>query len=209
MRRAVAGIWDVPSEGFASALTVNGILFFLGGVAGCLLCANVGADGSEELLSYLESFLSLAQTGELERPALLSVLWEALRWPLLTVVLGFTALGVVGIPILFSVRGFLLSFAIASFFRALGAGGTLMAVAIFGISGLFSVPALFVLGVQGFAASRNLAGRALGEGRRSSPFGRAYFLRCGVCAGAFCVCVLLELLAVPAIVSGMALGFPA
>jgi len=60
---------------------------------------------------------------------------------------------------------------------------------------------LFVLGAQGLAASARLARRTMGESRRDSPFGRAYFLRCGMCAGAFCVCILLEYLAVPTLVA--------
>ena len=204
MRRAVAGIWDVPSEGMTPALIVTAVSFLVGGVAGCLLCANVDGGGSESLAAYLEGFLSLAKTGGVSTPSLLPLVWEILRWPLFTVILGFTALGFVGIPILFSVRGFLLSFAIASFSRMFGFSGGVMAAVVFGLSGLFSIPALFALGVQGFATARSLAGRALGESGRSSPFGRAYFLRCGVCAGAFCVCILLEYLAVPALVSGMA-----
>lgn len=204
MRRAVAGIWDVPIQGTTPALAVTAICFFLGGVAGCVLCANVGGGGGESLTAYMEGLLAVAKSGGVTPPFLLPLLWEVLRWPLLTIVLGFTALGVIGIPILFSVRGFLLSFAIASLTRMLGGVGSMMAVVIFGVSGLISIPALFALGVQGFASARSLAGRALGEGGRSSPVGRAYFLRCGVCAAAFCVCVLLEYLAVPGLLSGMA-----
>lgn len=200
MRRTVAGLWDVPPEGVAPALAVVSGCFFLGALAGCVLCANVSGGGDESLSAYLQGFLAAAGAGETSSAALLPVLWEVLRWPLLTVLLGFTALGLLGIPVLFTVRGFLLSFAVSSFVRMFGGAGGLLAFFVFGVSGLASVPALFVLGVQGVHASRALAGRALGEGRRSSPFGRAYFLRCGVCAGAFCVCVLLEYLAVPALV---------
>ncbi len=204
MRRAVAGLWDVPMQGATPALAVTAICFLLGGVAGCVLCANVGGGGSESLSAYMQGLLAVAKTDGVTPPLLLPLLWEVLRWPLLTVVLGFTAFGVIGIPILFSVRGFLLSFAIASFTRMLGGTGSMLAVVVFGISGLISIPALFALGVQGFASARGLAGRAWGESGRSSPVGRAYFLRCGVCAGAFCVCVLLEYLAVPGLLSGMA-----
>lgn len=204
MRRAVAGVWDVPATGVAPALVVLSVCFFLGGVAGCVLAGKVDGGGSESLAAYLDGFLAVAGTEGVSGPALLPLIWEVVRWPLLTVLLGFTALGLLGIPILFLARGFLLSFAIASFTRGIGSAGGLMAAAVFGLSGLFSIPALFVLGVQGVNAARSLAGRALGEGKRSAPFGKAYFLRCGVCGAAFCVCVLLEYLAVPALVSGLA-----
>ena len=39
---------------------------------------------------------------------------------LLALLLGFTALGLLGLPLLFAVRGFLLAFSIASFVRLFG-----------------------------------------------------------------------------------------
>lgn len=209
MRRAVAGIWDLPLAGETPALVVLSISFFLGGVAGCLLAASVDGGGGESLAAYLKGFLTVARVDGVTPPPLLPLLWEVLRWPLFAIVLGFTALGVIGLPILFSVRGFLLSFAAASFSRMFGGAGSLMAAVVFGVPGLFSIPAFFALGVQGFVIARSLAGRALGDGGRSAPIGRTCFLRCGVCAGAFCVCVLLEYLAVPAMLAGMAGLFPA
>lgn len=204
MRRPIAGIWDVPAEGITSALAATAICFFLGGVAGCIMAANVQGSGSDSLSAYIRGFLSVTSANNMASPAFFPLVWDVLRWPLLSVVLGFTALGVIGIPILFTVRGFLLSFAISSFVRMFGGIGGLLAGAIFGTSGVIAIPALFVVGVQALAASRRLAGRALGEGRRNSPFGKAYFLRCSLCAGVLCVCILLEYLAVPALVSGLA-----
>ncbi len=209
MRRAVAGIWDLPLAGETPALAVLSISFFLGGVAGCLLAASVDGGGGESLASYLEGFLTVARADSVTPAPLLPLLWEVLRWPLFAIVLGFTALGMIGLPILFSVRGFLLSFAVASFSRVFGGAGSLMAAVVFGVPGLFSIPALFALGVQGFVIARSLAGRAMGDGGRGAPIGRTCFLRCGVCAGTFCVCVLLEYLAVPAMLAGMAGLFPA
>ena len=206
MRKAVVSIWDLPLSGEGPALAVLSISFFLGGVAGCLLAANVGGGGSESLAAYLDGFLTVVGSEGMAPPALLPLLWEVLRWPFFAIVFGFTALGLVCIPILFSIRGFLLAFAIASFSRMFGGAGSLMAAMVFGVSGLFSVPAFFALGVQGLTVARGLAGRKLGDGGRGAPLGRAYFLRCGTCAAAFCVCILLEYLAVPAMVAGMA-GF--
>lgn len=209
MRRAVAGIWDLPLAGETPALAVLSISFFLGSISGCLLAASVDGGGGESLTTYLAGFLTLAREDGVVSPSLLPLLWEVLRWPLLAIVLGFTALGVVGLPVLFSVRGFLLSFAAASFSRMFGGPGSLIAAVVFGVPCLFSIPALFILGVQGFVISRSLAGRALGDGGRSTPVGTAYLLRYGLCAGALFVCILLEYLAVPALLAGMVELFPA
>lgn len=203
MRRAVGGAWSVPEERIWPALIIVSVSFLLGGLAGCLLSTFVGGAGQESLRSYLESFLSTAQNGTIA-PALAVQLWDILRWPVLALLLGFTALGVLGLPALFAVRGFLLAFSISAFVRVFGSAGCLLAFLIFGVGGGFSVPALFVLGVQGLGAARTLASRFLGEGKAPSPYGRAYFLRCGGCAAALVVCVCLERFAVPALVSGAA-----
>lgn len=209
MRRPVAGVWNVPLEGVAPALATTSICFFLGGLAGVVLAANVGGSGTDSLSAYIRAFLAAAKAGTTTAPTIIPLVWEVFRWPLFTIIFGFTALGLIGIPVLFTVRGFLLSFSISSFIHMLGGTGGLLALLVFGVSGLVAVPSLFILGVQGLAASRSLAGGVLGESRRNSPFGKAYFLRCGMCAGAFCVCVLLEYLVVPAFVAGLASILPA
>ena len=204
MRRAVGGTWNVPESGLLPALAAVAISFLLGGAAGCLMSAFLQGEGLESLRGYLEAFLRSAGEGGAGAPAVLRALWGTVRWPLLALILGFTALGVLGLPLLFAARGFLLAFSIAAFVRAFGSAGCLLALLVFGVPGCLSVPALFVLGAQGLAASVRLAGRSLGEGRGPSPYGRAYFLRCGGCAAALCVCLCLECFAVPALVAGAA-----
>lgn len=113
--------------------------------------------------------------GEITAPALASLVWDTVRWPLLALLLGFTALGLLGLPLLFAVRGFLLAFSIASFVRLFGGAGCLLALLVFGVSGALSVPVLFVLGVQGLLAARVLAGRVWGDGKNPPPYGKLYF----------------------------------
>lgn len=113
--------------------------------------------------------------GEITAPALASLVWDTVRWPLLALLLGFTALGLLGLPLLFAVRGFLLAFSIASFVRLFGGAGCLLALLVFGVSGALSVPVLFVLGVQGLLAARVLAGRVWGMGKTLRPMGNSIF----------------------------------
>lgn len=202
MRRADR--WRASADGAAPFLAVAAACFLLGGLAGCLLAGSVGGGGQESLAAYVEGFLQAAQAGEISPPALAALAWETLRWPLLALLLGFTALGLLALPLLFAVRGFLLAFSIASFVRLFGGAGCLLALLVFGVGGAVSVPVLFVLGVQSFLAARILAGRVWGEGKAAPLYGRAYWLRCGGCAAALCVCMLLDGFAVPALVSGLA-----
>ena len=202
MRRADR--WSTSADGSVLILAAVSACFFLGGLAGCLLAGCVDGGGQESLAAYVEGFLRAAQAGDAAPPALAALVWETLRWPLLARLLGFTALGLLALPLLVAVRGFLLAFSIASVVRLVGGTGCLLALLVFGVGGAFSVPALFVLGVQSFMTARTLAGRVWGESKAAPLYGRAYWLRCGGCAAALCVCMLLDGFAVPALVSGLA-----
>lgn len=169
-----------------------------------LLAAQVDGGGQDSLSAYIEGYLKMVQTGNAVAPSPITAFWETVRWPLFTFLMGFTALGVVGIPTLFAVRGFLFSFAISSFVRMFGGAGAILAFFAFGLTGLVAVPALFVLGVQGFAGARELAGRALGAGKGPLPFGRTYLIRSGLCAASLGLCILLECWAVPTLLRSVA-----
>ena len=196
--------WNVPREGIVPALVVLSACFMAGGLTGCLLAAQEGGAGETSLNHYLQAFLQAAGEGALDVPGLWAQVWETLRWPLFALLLGFTALGMLALPVLFAVRGFLLAFSIASFVRAFGGAGWLLACLVFGVGGMLSLPALFVLGVQSFLSARALAARVRGEGKGRVLWGRACLVRCALCGGAVCVCILLERAAVPALLSGAA-----
>lgn len=204
MRRAVTGFWWSPAAEGTPALVATAAFFTFGGVAGCLLAFQVADAGMTALTGYLDRFLAAAQAGGLEIPGLAELLWRSFRWPLAAILLGFTALGLLGIPILASVRGFFLAFSIASFARAYGREGLTVAFFLLGIPGSFSVPAFLLLSTQSLSSAYALAGRSGGSGRRDLPFHRDYFFRCGVCAAAVCASLLLERYLVPALVSGAA-----
>ena len=207
MRRGITGILDVPSTGVFPALSVCGASVFLGGAAGCVLVSCVGGGGGTQLSAYLQMFLTAAREGQTAPPSLLPLIWNTIRWPLLTLLLGFTALGVLGLPVLFAVRGFLLCFSISSFVLMYGNAGSLLAFVIFGISSCTAIPVLFILGVQSMFSACRLAGRSGPGGGRSTGFERQHAVRCGVCAGALCVSVLLEYLVVPALTADLAAVF--
>ena len=158
-----------------------------------LLAAQVGGGGHDSLAAYIEGYLAAAKSGSVVlSPGLLSVLWESVRWPLFAFLMGFTALGVLGIPTLFAVRGFLLSFA--------AAGGIIAFTPMFGklfsrlpagINGslLQSLPSCACLeGQGGFWPFLRLGSRGLRLYRRSSSWvSRALQvrgnLRAGPCPG--------------------------
>ena len=189
-------------SGEAAALLLLGAAFLLGGAAGCAASGAVAGEGLEALEEYLRGYLELA-VRDAVRPPLWSTVWEVIRFPLAAAVLGFTALGVVGLPVLFGVRGFLLCYAAASFYRVFGLAGEVPAFILFGLPALIWLPVLFQLGVQGLLASYALLRRALGEGRYPLRYGRRYLARCGVCALALAGCAAVEYFAVPVLLAAV------
>lgn len=204
MRRAVAGFWWSPTGEGTPALVVTAAFFVLGGLMGSFLALWAAGDGIEAMAGYLNAFLEAAQEGALREPALLELVWRALRWPLAAFLLGFTALGVFCVPILTGLRSFYLSFSVAAFAQAYGSNGLVTAFLLLGVPALAYVPAFFLLATQSFSTACALAERAAGQGRRELPYHREHFFRCGMCAAAVCLGIFLERYIVPALVTSWA-----
>lgn len=185
-------VWRAPGGAWFPATALLTLLFLTGGAAGCAMASWVCGSGSEGLASYIRSYLLAVQEGMGSSPSMPELCWEVFRYPLIVLALGFTALGAVGIPLVFAVRGFFLSFAVASFVRVFGGFGFALSAIVFGLPGAISIPVLFVLGAQGWTASREMAERLSRRGRRSSPYDRDYWVRCGVCAAGSLLCVWVE-----------------
>lgn len=197
--------WKVDLlSGQAAALILLSALFLIGSAIGCV-AAGLIRDPSGALLDYVRGCLELlSQDGVM--PQFFSVLWETARFPVVTVLLGFTALGVAGLPVLFAVRGFLLCYAVSVFYRILGLPGLVSGFILFGFSALIWMPVFFHLGGRGLLGSYGLLRRAMGDGHYPLRYNGGFLISCGVCAAALCLCAMLECLAVPILlqrVSGM------
>lgn len=190
--------WKVDLlSGQAAARLLLGSLFLAGSVFGCVAAGFIN-DAGGTLLESMESYTALLVRNEVS-VQFWRVLWDTAQVPVLTLLLGFTALGVLGIPVLFAVRGFLLCYAISAFYRMFGLLGLLPAFCLFGISALVWLPVVFQLGVQGLLGSYGLLRRVMGDGRYPLRYDGAYLVRCGLCAAAICLCAGIECLAVPAL----------
>ena len=178
--------WDLPS-GQGAVLLLLSALFVLGGAAGAMFAGLAGGEGAVRLEEYLNDYFVLVRDSGVPRE-LWPALWEQLRYVAAAAVLGVTALGVVGIPVLFCVRGFLFTFCVGCFCRFFGGAGLIPALVLFGLPALLWCPALFLAGLQGFSGSRCLLCRGLGDSRCPLPFTPAYWLRMGLWAGLALAC---------------------
>lgn len=194
--------WDLPPLGGA-ALALLCALFLLGGGAGCIFAGVAGGEGAEQLAGYLSDYLALAREDPVPR-ALWPLIWEQMKYLLGTVLLGMTALGVVGIPALFLARGFFFSFSVGCFCRVFGWAGLIPALALFGLPALLWAPAFFLAGVQGLCGARCLLRRILGDGRSPLPFAPGYWLRVCLCLCVGLACGGVEYLAVPVLLRAAA-----
>ena len=203
-RKRAVRIPYVSWAAWLPALVILSIFFLLGVFSGCFLAYSLSGTESNALSAYMEGYLRTAHNGNLPSSDLLSVLWETFRWPLLVFLLSFTAAGLVGLPIVFGIRGFLFSFAVACFIRIFGSTGAILSFLLFGITGMFSFPALFILGTQGMTACRILVSQLMGERKKGTAYGREYFGRCGICTAILACCVCLEQTVVPSLMMALA-----
>lgn len=169
---------------------------FAAGIVGGFLFSCWGRDDTE-LLECLSSYFEAAGRGAGTQPSLWLSVWDLIRWPLAAFLLGSTALGVVGVPVLLGIRGFLLSFAAATFVRMFGLSGLAASLTIFGVTALVAVPVLFVIASDAF----RLALRRL-SGERVPVWGlRTQTL--ALCAGILVLAVALQQTLMPALLAAV------
>lgn len=189
-------------SGETAALVFLAAMFLIGSMFGCILAGVLEAD-NETLSLYVWEYLALLENDEI-RPVLQTVFFDVFLFPSLVFLVGFTALGMLGTPLLFAARGFLFCFAVSSFYRLFGMSGALIACFLFGLSAIVWFPAFFWLGTQGILASYSLLRRAAGDGRYPLRYDYRFLMRSAICVFVLCFCVTLEYLVVPVLVRTVA-----
>ena len=175
-------------------------LFFVSGsLAGYVFALRWASGASEELRRYLDGYLALGASRTLSAQVAAQTVICFFRSPVLSFLLGFASIGVIGLPVLCAIQGFILSFSLFAFAAALGRGGFAVLLALFAIRLLFVLPGTFLTATAALDKSRALALLSLGGGKRLAPviYGADYWYRFAV----LCVCLLigsaLELWLVP------------
>lgn len=170
-----------------AAPAVNTAAFAVGALGGFLLCGwllNRGYLVAELLLKGYP----LALDARVGTVSFWESLWDVGRWPLLIWLLGSTALGRWMVPLVFAVRGFFLSYAVAGLSMA-AQGGVLLAFCLFGLGSLISLPLFFLLGSQ----SWEMAGRIRGQLFATlSDYPREYWLRSLIVLAGVFLCAMVE-----------------
>lgn len=195
MKGLLLRFWDVQG-GMLSSLALLSALFLGGVVAGTVASSNVAPDS--ELRNYISGYLASAQS-ESSSAFILPALFNAFKYHFLIVVFGFTALGVVAVPIIVFLRGFFLSFAVTSFVKVLGSGGYLLTLGIFGLPFLIALPCLLILGAQAFSLAISAT-----RGASLRKVNTQFIARIAVCAAALVLSALIEAFLTPHLITAVA-----
>lgn len=186
-------------SGDVAVVALLGCVFLFGGVLGCVAAGCIEGESAGALEEYLRAYLTMSREGS-EGLSLAGILWERFRFPLCILLMSFTAFGVVCIPAVLLLRGFLFSFSIACFFRLFGWNGLLLAAALFGFSALLWLPALFEMSVLGLEQAYRLFQRCTGEKRERILLPSGGLASWGICGAALGVSAALEYFVVPRLV---------
>lgn len=154
--RTVKGrVSSVPAR---DGLVLLALCFALGALIGFLFSGWVGC--SQELQEHLQRRFQAAGQGHGAQPSVWACVWDLARWPAVAVLLGSTAAGAVGVPLLLGARGFLLAYAASVLVRLFGLPGLAASAASLGVTALLAVPVLFAVSAVAF---RQSLGRLSGE----------------------------------------------
>ncbi len=185
---------------FSLALGLHTLAFALGGLAGVVLAAWLARHGELALTWLLPGF---SQGLDASQPTFSTLLWDAARWPLMALLLGFTALGGWMLPLLFAARGFTLGYCVAGLTAALQADGLLLSAVVFGLTGLVTVPIFFGLGIQSALAARQIRGRLFAAPWDSSLYPPSFWAKTLLGLGGVFLCAFLESALFPALLQGL------
>ena len=180
-------------------LLILAVFYLLGVFLGQAIAGGVSAELQAELDRYLNDFVWLDQAQISAAETVWNTLFLYIRYPLMAFFLGFASVGAVLLPCLALLLGLGPSFSVSCFTAAFGVAGMKLAVALFGLRVLVTLPCFLLVAVPAWEASFRLLALSFGRGRRTAPvlYGRAYWLRFGVVIGVLLAGVCGDLLLTP------------
>jgi len=182
-----------------SCFTGVALLFLLGAVAGSMAAASLESS-DETLEQFLSGSLSLSKSDYYIGLRFWQAVVNAYKYQLAAFVLGLSILGIALVPLLSAARGFFLSLAVTAMVRTLGSRGVLLALGIWGVQSLLSLPIFLIFCSQAFISSLRLFHSARGN-YHGKVFQPPYFFRTIVCSAVLLLCAVFETFVTPSLTS--------
>ncbi|MGM9522278.1 MAG: hypothetical protein ACI3VB_07365 [Oscillospiraceae bacterium] len=178
-RKLLGGFGNLPQTALA-ALIICSVFFAVGSIIGVFFASSNSGSYADLLNSYVSNIASLEDS---VLPGVAGTFLWLSKYTIFAFICGFSILGIAIIPAVFMLRGFVLSFTLAVFFRTFGSDGVLLALLISGICALISVPCFFTVSVQAFLSSLRLYSLSVHPdgGLRTGVYTKRYFLRFLLC----------------------------
>lgn len=171
------------------------LFFLIGVILGQVLAGKVSPSAGTELQAYLRGYVQLERSVQTQLETVGSALMLYFRYPLLAFLLGFASVGILLLPCVTVAYGFFLSFSVCCFTATFGADGVLLALAVFGLRTLVTLPCFFLLAVPSWETAGSLASLSLGRGHRIATvlYGKSCWIRFALCTVVLLVGVCLEI----------------
>lgn len=176
------------------------LFFLVGALAGHLCAGSWDLSARDAMDSYLSDYCAVYDAGGVS-VSIGSCILLYFSYIVLAFLLGFASVGIVLIPLLSGIFGFLTMYTVSGFVCCFGKAGVPLAMGALTVRLLFTLPCFFAMASTAWPLSTELSMLSFGKGRRSAPvlYGSRYFLIFGVCvviltAGVFCERLLTPLL---------------
>ncbi len=182
-------------------------LFFLAGaLAGHVYAGACSGEAQPALSQYLKDYCAVYDAGG-AAVSLASCVVIYFGYLLLLLLLGFSSAGIVLIPALSGLFGFLTMYTVSCFVRCYGRSGVLLAMGVLLVRLVFTLPCFLALAGEAWPLSIELFLLSFGRGKRSAPvlYGSRYFLLFVLCAAILAVGVCCERFLTP-VLFRLALG---
>ena len=167
------------------------VAFLFGCFLGAIWAAGLDGERAGQLRSYMSEYLAMAeQTGV--TASFGSILWSHFRWCLYLLLFGLSTFGILWLPVLFGLRGFLLTFAVGCFLRVYGGTGIVPGLLLLGLPSLLWIPAMWIMTTQMMECCFLRLGSKIRAGQSASGIQRNFTTVLGMSFLLMLLCVFLE-----------------
>lgn len=171
------------SQSKAIALIICAAFFSGGCIAGAFFSA--GIDSSNSVVPYIFGMLDTVGSS-CASEGYGALLLSTIKFHVLAFAFGFSLLGIITVPLLSALKGFLAAFSVSIIIRTLGAESIWFAAALIGLDLLVTIPCFIALSIQSLCASVKLsyislrADTQFGSGIYNSQYFKRFFFCCAV-----------------------------
>ena len=150
------------------AIAFISVFFLCGAVAGCIAAKGLDGETDNYLVEHVVDYLAISKSDTGTGSIIGLAFFNTVKYHFAAFLSMFSVLGILIIPVLLAVRGFLLSFSVTSFIVMFGLNGIFLSLAVFGISCMLAVPPLLIISGQSFNVSLAFFTAGIGKWKNDS-----------------------------------------